>query len=102
MGLTGLPPTPSTTALPQDQLIDPTRGPFQLSSQWLPNVNGRKIIVKSRLASQRDLLRAPVPDLADDQVILGPAVEGVDDAGPAPRLAIEVTSPGVSLGVWLS
>src|SRR5438876_721232 len=34
----------------------------------------------SRLTLQRDLLRAPVPDLADDQIVLGPAVDRVDDA----------------------
>src|SRR5712691_1572549 len=33
----------------------------------------------SRLTLQRDLLRAPVPDLADDQIVLGPAVDRVDD-----------------------
>src|SRR5438034_8957170 len=34
----------------------------------------------SRLTLQRDLLRAPVPDLADDQIVLRPAVDRVDDA----------------------
>src|SRR5262245_23211282 len=31
-----------------------------------------------RLFLQRDLLRAPIPDLADPQIVLSPAVDGVD------------------------
>src|SRR6266851_1517632 len=39
-----------------------------------------KAPARGTLTLQNDLLRAPVPDLADDQIVLGPAVDRVDDA----------------------
>src|SRR6266851_5392085 len=46
-----------------------------------------KAPARGTLTLQNDLLRAPVPDLADDQIVLGPAVDRVDDAEFFRRLA---------------